>query len=126
MMTVCTSRRKPRRNSAISPIAARRASFGSSAACTAWNRNSGTRATSTPALNALTRGCSAGVARRLAARGPAFTSAAASTEPASSQPRFGVSSRHDASGPSWRASAGRATRKASTTATMGGRPTSSP
>ena len=31
--------------------------------------------------------------------GPALSSAAANTEPSSSQPRFGVTSPHDASGP---------------------------
>ncbi len=48
------SRRKPERNSAISLRAARRDSRGSSAACTAWKRNSGMRASSTPYVNRVT------------------------------------------------------------------------
>ena len=43
-----SARRKPAMNSSISPLAASRDRRGSSAACTAWNRNSGMRARMTP------------------------------------------------------------------------------
>ena len=46
--TTISRRRSPARNSSSSPRAASRLRRGSRAACTAWNRNSGMRASSTP------------------------------------------------------------------------------
>ncbi len=61
--------------------------------------NSGMRASRTPYANCVTRASSASLASSVVAIGPAFSSVAAKTEPSSSQPRFGVTSAHDASGP---------------------------
>ena len=49
--TTATSLRKPMRNSSNLPALASADSFGSSAACTAWNRNSGMRAMITAVKN---------------------------------------------------------------------------
>ena len=98
-MTTCMSRRNPLRNSTRSPCAASRASRGSNAACTAWNRNNGTRDSRTPLPKAVTNSDCSLVAKILIAMGPALTRPAPINEPSSSQPRFGVTSLHGATGP---------------------------
>src|SRR5262245_14945526 len=66
--TISTSLRRPLRKSSYSPAPASRASFGSSAACTAWNRMIGTRARKKPDTNAATAACCASVASTVATR----------------------------------------------------------
>ena len=73
--------------------------------------------------NAVTSEAWSGSARMLAATGPAFTSAAAHTDPISSQPRFGVTSCQLAGGPgsvrSWRRQATQATPNSGEMVTIG-------
>ena len=65
----------PARKSSRRPAPARPDSFGSSAAWTAWNRNSGTRAIWSPAWNRPAWSSSAAVASSWTATVPALTSA---------------------------------------------------
>ena len=106
LTTTSIRRRNPARNSSRSFWAASRAKRGRSAACTAWNKKSGTRASSTPLPKRVTFSASSLAANTSMAIGPAFTNPAPITEPRRSQPRLGVTSLHGASGPglvtSWR------------------------
>ena len=67
-MTMSTSLRRPFLKSSCSPAPARRASFGSNAACTAWKRMIRARARKNPRTNAATSACCELVARTVAIR----------------------------------------------------------
>ena len=96
-----SSRFMPTRKSSCLPSLARPASFGSSAACTAWKRSSGTRATNRPVMKLrreilLVLACARA---RCTPRTLAYESSCASTDPRSSHASAPDSSEYGASGP---------------------------
>ena len=122
--TTSTSRRKPDLNSSIRPALASAESLGSSAACTARNRNKGTLATMRPTWKSPTSASSSGLASSWTATTGMFGSDCASAEPNNSHPSAVDSSDHEASGPGVTRS--RWPRSAIPTAISGATPSTTP
>ena len=90
----------PVRNSSWRPAPASAASFGSNAACTAWNRRIGMRATKMPVMNPASASfCAWVLARIVAARNAAYDRLCASTELRSRRPNAPDNSVYGAVGP---------------------------